>query len=80
MESSSCLLCHQGRKMFTTYYFDATCLGLYFGVFVDGGILIGRIGLRFRNGIHGSLLFGSHLMLKVYSKAFSLLLGGLYGG
>ena len=62
------------------FSFGVLWLGLSFGVYVDGGILIGRAGLHSRNGLHGFRLFGSQLKSKIYWRVFSMLLGGTSGG
>ncbi|GJY21359.1 RNA-directed DNA polymerase, eukaryota [Tanacetum coccineum] len=41
----------QVRKMFIMSSFVVPCLGLFYNVYVDGEILIGRIGPHFRSGI-----------------------------
>ncbi|GJW39889.1 RNA-directed DNA polymerase, eukaryota, partial [Tanacetum coccineum] len=40
----------QVRKMFIMSSFVVPCLGQFYNVYVDGGILIGRIGPHFRSG------------------------------
>ncbi|GJR88927.1 RNA-directed DNA polymerase, eukaryota [Tanacetum coccineum] len=66
LESSSCPLCLTGEKDVHHVFFRCSLSRAVFNVYVDGGILIGRIGPHFRSGIFGFLLFGFHLKLKVY--------------
>ncbi|GKB86781.1 hypothetical protein Tco_0959053 [Tanacetum coccineum] len=67
------------KKMLIIFFCNVILLIPSCGVFVDGGILIGSLGLLFTLGTVGSLLSRLLLTTRRSWNVFSMWLGGPYG-